>query len=76
MTALAIQATRREEADAYPPIEDSVPESTVPARARVAIKALVAHWFEHRPAGDVSQVHETPMHVARLIAGLRVWGAT
>jgi uncharacterized phiE125 gp8 family phage protein len=58
----------------YEPTEDSPPASTVPNRAKVAILALTAHWHEHRPAGDVSQIHETPLHVSRLIAGLRVWG--
>lgn len=49
--------------------------ANVPSRGKVAIKALVAHWYENRPAGDVSQIYETPMHVSRLINGLRVWGA-
>ncbi|MGH6866301.1 MAG: head-tail connector protein [Methyloceanibacter sp.] len=59
----------------YEPTADSPPVSTVPKRARVAIMALMTHWHEHRPAGDVSQIHETPLHVSRLIAGLRVGGA-
>jgi uncharacterized phiE125 gp8 family phage protein len=59
----------------YPDTEDSPSVSTMPARAAVAIKALVAHWFENRPAVDVAQTFETPFHVARLISGLRVWGA-
>jgi len=46
----------------------------IPQRARVAIKALTAHWYEERaPVPDTPRVTEAPYHVTRLINGLRVW---
>lgn len=44
-------------------------EATVPERAKVAIKALAAHYFEHR--GDTAA--EPPAHVRRLVNQLRNW---
>lgn len=49
--------------------------ANVPARAKVAIKALVAHWFEQREPVAFGAVHEVPHHVTRLINGIRLWRA-
>jgi uncharacterized phiE125 gp8 family phage protein len=61
----------------YPSDGASPPDhaANVPARAKVAVKALLAHWYENREAAGVAEVYETAYHVARLINGLRVWGA-
>lgn len=40
-----------------------------PERAKLAIKALVAHWYEHRGDTDAPQ----PAHVRRLINQLKSW---
>lgn len=47
----------------------------IPQRARVAILALVAQWYDRRtPEGPPGSVAEVPYSVTRLINGLRVWG--
>ena len=46
----------------------------IPARAKLSIKALVAHWFaEREPIPDTARVTEIPYHLTRLVNGLRVW---
>lgn len=59
----------------YPGVGSPVdPAGAVPGRAKMAIMGLVAHWFEHREAGVAgTTVTEVPVHVGRLINGLRVW---
>lgn len=47
--------------------------ANVPARAKVAIKALAAWWFEQREPVAFAAAHETPYHVKRLIDGLKDW---
>lgn len=46
-------------------------EATVPERAKVAIKALAAHWYEFREPVIASAVTTVPMHVRSIIAQLR-----
>jgi uncharacterized phiE125 gp8 family phage protein len=50
----------------------------VPSRAKVAIMALVAHWYENREATDLANRNltrtEVPLHVSRLLRSLRVGG--
>lgn len=54
------------------------PAAAVPSRAKVAIMALVAHWFENREATDLANRNlsrsEVPLHVSRLLRSLRVGG--
>jgi uncharacterized phiE125 gp8 family phage protein len=51
----------------------SPPYYPIPARAQVAIKALVAWWYgQAEPVSD-KPAHELPYHLTRLINGLRVW---
>ena len=59
----------------YAPDDGSPPDpaGNVPARAKVAIKALAAHWYEQREPVALTQPHEIPYHVARLLNGLKVW---
>lgn len=59
----------------YPGDDGSPPDlaANVPARAKVAIKALATHWYEQREPVAFSQPHEVPYHVTRLINGLKVW---
>lgn len=45
----------------------------VPERAKVAIKALVSHWYEFREEAVIGQVSRVPSHVSRLIHQLRDW---
>ena len=52
---------------------DSPAQSTIPARALVAIKALVAHWYDNRGPIAEGGWNEAPFHVTRLISRLRVW---
>jgi hypothetical protein len=48
--------------------------ANVPMRAKLAIKALTAHWYNERePVPDTARVTEIPYHATRLIDGLRVW---
>lgn len=47
---------------------DTVPNE----RARLAIMALVAHWYEHRTPTD-GNAREVPHHVTRLLNGARNW---
>lgn len=47
--------------------------ANVPARAKAAVKALAAHWYEFREPVVLGTVSEVPRHIGRLIAGLRVW---
>ena len=50
-------------------------EGDVPERAKVAIEALAAHWYQNRePVVTGTIVTTLPLHVARLIQSLRVWG--
>lgn len=52
----------------------SDPAANVPARAKTAIMQLASHWFEHREAVYVgASAVEVPLHVGRLINGLKVW---
>lgn len=44
-------------------------DAEVPERAKVAIKATAAHWYENR--GDTNV--EPPAHVRRLLNQLRDW---
>lgn len=46
----------------------------VPARAKAAVKALAAHWFEQREPVAFAAAHEVPFHVKRLCNQLKVWG--
>lgn len=50
----------------------------IPARAKVSILALVAHWYENREATDLANRNltrsEIPLHVSRLLRSLRVGG--
>lgn len=46
----------------------------VPEPIRMAIKALVAHWYEHREPVLVGTISEKlPMHVEALLAPYRMW---
>lgn len=56
----------------YPDI-NSPAESTVPARARVAVKSLVAHFYENREPATFGQLFKVPRHVETLLNGLRIW---
>lgn len=44
-------------------------DQEVPERAKIAIKAVAAHFYEHR--GDTDA--EPPAHVRRLVGQLRNW---
>jgi uncharacterized phiE125 gp8 family phage protein len=58
------------------PSDGGSPENltvNVPARAKAAVKALTAWWFEQREPGVLAPVNEAPYHVKRLINGLRDW---
>lgn len=57
------------------PDSNSPPDITanVPARAKVAIKALAGWWYEQREPVAFSQSFEMPYHVTRLLNGLKVW---
>ena len=44
----------------------------VPDRARVAILALVSHWYEHRTPNE-GNVREVPHHITRLLNTTRTW---
>lgn len=59
----------------YEGSEESPPDLTanVPARAKAAVKALAAHWFEFREPVVFGTVSSVPGHVDRLINGLKVW---
>jgi uncharacterized phage protein (predicted DNA packaging) len=48
-------------------------DDDVPERARVAVKALAAHWYENRESMSVQQAYVVPMHVRALIHQLRDW---
>ena len=48
--------------------------ANVPARAKLAVKSLVAHWYaEREPIPDTGRITEIPYHLTRLVNGLRVW---
>lgn len=49
--------------------------ANVPARAKVAVKALAAHLFEFREPVVFGTVSSVPNHLGRLINGLKVWRA-
>lgn len=59
-TAFVVQATGRALTD-------------MDERAVVAIKALVATWYEHRESVVMGTASQVPMHVSRLIHQLRNW---
>lgn len=59
-TAYVVQATGRAFAD-------------MDERAAVAVKGLVATWYEHRESVIVGTATQVPMHVSRLIHQLRDW---
>lgn len=47
-------------------------EAVVPEKAKIAIQALVSHWYEQRePITVGASVAHVPMHVRSLIAQLR-----
>lgn len=48
-------------------------EGEAPERAGVAIKALVAHWYEFREPAVIGTTAQVPMHVSRIIHQLRDW---
>lgn len=62
----------------YDPDETSPPTDhaqNVPARAKVAIKALAAHWYDNREPISLDGWREAPHHVTRIMQALKVWGA-
>jgi len=42
----------------------------MPERAKLAIMALTAHWYDHEPV-TANAVNSVPMHVKSIIAQLR-----
>lgn len=49
------------------------PTGKVPARAKLVILQLVAHWYEHREPSIVGTVSQVPHHITRLINSTRNW---
>lgn len=49
------------------------PTGKVPARAKLIILQLVAHWYEHREPSIVGTVSQVPHHITRLINSTRNW---
>lgn len=45
----------------------------MPERAKLAIKALTVHWYDHREPVVVGQVSQVPAHIKSLIHQLRDW---
>jgi uncharacterized phiE125 gp8 family phage protein len=45
--------------------------SNCPARARMAIRQLVAHWYEHREAISTDSPKDLPLGYERLIWSIR-----
>jgi uncharacterized phiE125 gp8 family phage protein len=72
-----INAVRVRFVAGYEPTEDSPIDYTlnIPARAKLAVKSLVAHWNDNRTPIAETGWHTAPLHVTRLLAGFRVWGA-
>jgi uncharacterized phiE125 gp8 family phage protein len=48
--------------------------ANVPLRAKTAVNALTAHWYDERqPVPETWRSGELPYHLTRLMNGLRVW---
>jgi uncharacterized phiE125 gp8 family phage protein len=45
----------------------------VPSRAKVAIMNLATYWYDERTPANVGNITKLPLHVERMLAGLRVW---
>jgi uncharacterized phiE125 gp8 family phage protein len=77
-TMQTINAVRVRFVAGYEPSEDESPIDytvNIPARAKLAVKSLVAHWYDNRTPIAETGWHTAPLHVTRLLAGFRVWGA-
>jgi uncharacterized phiE125 gp8 family phage protein len=74
-TFAGINSVRVQFSAGYAPVGSPADHTAnVPARAKVAIKALVAHWYNQRePVPVTPNFGEVPYHLTRLINGLRVW---
>jgi uncharacterized phiE125 gp8 family phage protein len=73
-----INAVRVRFVAGYEPEEDGSPVDytvNIPARAKLAVKALALHWYDNRSPVEDKTFSTVPMHVQRLLAGFRVWGA-
>lgn len=68
--AVIVRWTAGFAADEGSPIDHT---ANVPARARVAVKCIVSHFYENRTPIEFATPHKMPEHLDRLLNGLRVW---
>lgn len=52
--------------------QTAMPAGSLPA-IQMAVKLMVAHWFEHREAVSEMSLKEAPMAVNALLSPLRAW---
>ncbi|MPZ36767.1 MAG: hypothetical protein GEU95_01675 [Rhizobiales bacterium] len=70
-----INAVRIQFISGYVADDNSPPDlaAHVPARAKIAVKSLVAHWYDTRTPISDKGWHVAPYTMDRLLNGLRVW---